>query len=142
MKSRGTTFVVMTHRTSVLAVADKMLVLRDGQTQAFGPRDEVLAALQKASEHKPQQQAQQQVPQQALGPGLRRAREPEYEIHPSFSSAANSRRCCGRSGANSSSWACSAWWPTCCMLTPTLYMLQVYDRVLVSRSELTCWPCR
>ncbi len=31
MKSRGTTFVVMTHRTSVLAVADKMLVLRDGQ---------------------------------------------------------------------------------------------------------------
>ena len=49
MKSRGTTFVVMTHRTSVLAVADKMLVLRDGQTQAFGPRDDVLAALQKAA---------------------------------------------------------------------------------------------
>lgn len=61
MKSRGTTFVVMTHRTSVLAVADKMLVMRDGQMQAFGPRDEVLAALQKA-----QQQAQQ-APQQALG---------------------------------------------------------------------------
>ena len=50
MKSRGTTFVVMTHRTSVLAVADKMLVLRDGQMQAFGPRDEVLAALQKAAQ--------------------------------------------------------------------------------------------
>ena len=50
MKSRGTTFVVMTHRTSVLAVADKMLVLRDGQTQAFGPRDDVLAALQKAAQ--------------------------------------------------------------------------------------------
>jgi len=40
----------MTHRTSVLAVADKMLVLRDGQMQAFGPRDEVLAALQKAAQ--------------------------------------------------------------------------------------------
>ena len=50
MKSRGTTFVVMTHRTSVLAVADKMLVLRDGQMQAFGPLDEVLAALQKAAQ--------------------------------------------------------------------------------------------
>lgn len=50
MKSRGTTFVVMTHRTSVLAVADKMLVLRDGQMQAFGPRDDVLAALQKAAQ--------------------------------------------------------------------------------------------
>ena len=54
LKARGTTFVVMTHRTSVLAVADKMMVLRDGQVQAFGPRDEVLAALQKAA----QQQAQ------------------------------------------------------------------------------------
>ena len=49
-QSRGTTFVVMTHRTSVLAVADKMLVLRDGQMQAFGPRDDVLAALQKAAQ--------------------------------------------------------------------------------------------
>ena len=50
LKSRGTTFVVMTHRTSVLAVANKMLVLRDGITQAFGPRDEVLAALKQAKE--------------------------------------------------------------------------------------------
>ena len=55
-RSRGTTFVVMTHRTSVLAVANKMLVLRDGVQQMFGLRDEVLAALNKAA----QQQAQQQ----------------------------------------------------------------------------------
>ena len=50
LKARGTTFVVMTHRTSVLAVADKMMVLQDGVMQAFGPRDEVLSALKKASE--------------------------------------------------------------------------------------------
>ena len=50
LKARGTTFVVMTHRTSILAVADKMLVLQDGVMQAFGPRDEVLDALKKASE--------------------------------------------------------------------------------------------
>jgi ATP-binding cassette subfamily C exporter for protease/lipase len=50
LKARGTTFVVMTHRTSVLAVADKMLVLSDGAMQGFGARDEVLAALQKAGE--------------------------------------------------------------------------------------------
>ena len=50
LKARGTTFVVMTHRTSVLAVADKMLVLSDGFMQAFGPRDEVLAALKQAAE--------------------------------------------------------------------------------------------
>lgn len=50
LKARGTTFVVMTHRTSVLAVADKMLVLCDGAMQGFGARDEVLAALRKAGE--------------------------------------------------------------------------------------------
>ncbi len=49
-KAQGTTFVIMTHRTSVLAVVDKMLVLRDGQQAAFGPRDEVLAALSKAAQ--------------------------------------------------------------------------------------------
>ena len=52
-KARGTTFVVMTHRTSVLGVADKMLVLRDGAQQAFGPRDQVLAALQQAAQPAP-----------------------------------------------------------------------------------------
>ena len=40
----------MTHRTSVLAVADKMLVMHEGVAQAFGPRDEVLAALKQANE--------------------------------------------------------------------------------------------
>ena len=49
-KARGTTFVIMTHRTSVLSVVDKMLVLRDGQQQAFGARDDVLAALNKAAQ--------------------------------------------------------------------------------------------
>ena len=47
--ARGATVVVITHRTSVLAVAHKMLLIRDGVQQAFGPRDEVLAALQQAA---------------------------------------------------------------------------------------------
>lgn len=47
--ARGATVIVITHRTSVLGVANKMLVLRDGQQQAFGPRDDVLAALSKAA---------------------------------------------------------------------------------------------
>ncbi len=50
LKAIGTTFVVMTHRTSVLAVSDKMLVLKDGQMQLFGARDDVLKALNEAIE--------------------------------------------------------------------------------------------
>ncbi len=53
LKAQGSTFVVMTHRTSVLGVADKMLVLRDGAQQAFGLRDEVLAALKAAQQSRP-----------------------------------------------------------------------------------------
>jgi ATP-binding cassette subfamily C exporter for protease/lipase len=49
-RRQGTTFVVMTHRTSILSVADKILLLVDGQQQAFGPRDEVLAAIRQANE--------------------------------------------------------------------------------------------
>ncbi len=63
LKSRGTTFVIMTHRTSVLAVADKMLILHEGQSRAFGPRDDVLAALAKGN-------AEAQQASQARTPAL------------------------------------------------------------------------
>jgi len=49
LAARGTTFVVMTHRTSVLAVVNKILLLREGQTQLFGPRDDVLKAMNDAA---------------------------------------------------------------------------------------------
>ena len=60
LKQLGTTFVVMTHRTSVLGVADKLLVMREGTQLAFGPRDEVLAAMQKARQ--PEQVAASPAP--------------------------------------------------------------------------------
>jgi ATP-binding cassette, subfamily C, bacterial exporter for protease/lipase len=44
-KARGATQVIITHRTNVLAAVDRVLVLRDGQMQMLGPRDDVLAAL-------------------------------------------------------------------------------------------------
>lgn len=50
-KARGASVVVMTHLPGVLAVADKALVLYGGTQRAFGPRDEVLAALRKANQN-------------------------------------------------------------------------------------------
>jgi ATP-binding cassette subfamily C exporter for protease/lipase len=47
-KQRGCTVVLITHRTSVLALADQLMVLRDGQMEACGPRDEVISALHQA----------------------------------------------------------------------------------------------
>lgn len=48
LKQQNISVVVITHRTSLLAVADRMLLLVNGMVQAYGPRDEVLAALAKS----------------------------------------------------------------------------------------------
>jgi ATP-binding cassette, subfamily C, type I secretion system permease/ATPase len=44
-KARGAIVIMIAHRAGALAVCDKVLVLRDGLQQAFGPRDEVLRKL-------------------------------------------------------------------------------------------------
>lgn len=62
-KQRGCTFVVMSHRASVLAIADKLLLLRDGHQHACGPREDVMAAIRQA-----QAQARDSA-QQAASPG-------------------------------------------------------------------------
>ncbi|MHA6575614.1 type I secretion system permease/ATPase [Pseudomonas yamanorum] len=45
MKALGSTVVLVTHRSSALAQADKLLVLNEGRLQAFGPSQDVLRAL-------------------------------------------------------------------------------------------------
>lgn len=50
LKARGATVIAITHRSTLLPAADKVAVLHDGQVAAFGPRDDVLAALKKANE--------------------------------------------------------------------------------------------
>jgi len=45
LKESGTTLFVVSHRPSILKNIDKLLVMRDGQLQAFGPRDDVMAHL-------------------------------------------------------------------------------------------------
>ena len=45
MKAQGTSVVLVTHRSSALAQADKLLVLEAGRLQVFGPSQQVLRAL-------------------------------------------------------------------------------------------------
>jgi PrtD family type I secretion system ABC transporter len=42
LKKRHVTFVIVSHRPMTLAVVDKILLLRDGVVEAFGPRQEIL----------------------------------------------------------------------------------------------------
>lgn len=48
LKAKGRTVFLITHRPGIVAVADRLLILRNGMVQADGPRDEVLAALRAA----------------------------------------------------------------------------------------------
>lgn len=50
LKELGTTIVVITHRTSIISSVDKLLLLVDGAVQLFGPRDQVLAAIQQRAQ--------------------------------------------------------------------------------------------
>jgi ATP-binding cassette subfamily C exporter for protease/lipase len=45
LKAAGSTVVIVTHKSSPLAVVDKILFMNDGRMQLWGPRDEVLAKL-------------------------------------------------------------------------------------------------
>jgi ATP-binding cassette subfamily C exporter for protease/lipase len=48
LKRRMTTTIIITHRPSVLPVVDKILILREGKIAGFGPRDEVMEAMNQA----------------------------------------------------------------------------------------------
>lgn len=56
LRQRGKTIVLITHRTSIISITNKLLLLRDGVGQLFGPTDQVLAALTQ------QQQSAQKAP--------------------------------------------------------------------------------
>jgi ATP-binding cassette subfamily C protein EexD len=48
-KREGRTLVVVSHRKNVLGLADRVLVMGEGQIALYGDRDKVLAALQEAA---------------------------------------------------------------------------------------------
>lgn len=43
LKDEGVTVLVITHRPAIIAAMDKVLVLREGNTEYFGPKEEFLA---------------------------------------------------------------------------------------------------
>lgn len=53
LKKRGCTLLIVGHRPSTIAQADKVLLLNDGQVQAFGPRNEVLERMHEVSRPRP-----------------------------------------------------------------------------------------
>jgi len=50
LKQRGTTVILITHRTSIISVVDKLLLLADGMLQLYGPREQVLLAIQQRAQ--------------------------------------------------------------------------------------------
>ncbi|HEY8003151.1 MAG TPA: type I secretion system permease/ATPase [Phenylobacterium sp.] len=50
MKSNGATVVIISHKPSIFRAADRMLVLREGRIELFGPRDQVMNRLMKPTE--------------------------------------------------------------------------------------------
>ncbi|MBX9881864.1 MAG: type I secretion system permease/ATPase [Sphingomonas sp.] len=48
-RARGAIVVVITHRSAILSQTTHVLLLRDGRSAAFGPREQVLARLEEAA---------------------------------------------------------------------------------------------
>lgn len=63
LKAKGKTVFLITHRPGAIGAADWLLLLKDGELVASGPRDEVIATLQKA-----QRPARGAEPSSALTP--------------------------------------------------------------------------
>jgi ATP-binding cassette subfamily C exporter for protease/lipase len=50
LKSQGKTVFLISHRPGAVSVADRIVILRDGQVQIQGPRDAVVAAIKAAQQ--------------------------------------------------------------------------------------------
>jgi len=65
LRQRGKTIVLITHKTSILSATNKVLLLNNGDVQAFGLRDQVFAALAQANQNAKLQQEQAAQAKQA-----------------------------------------------------------------------------
>lgn len=74
LKQRGTALVIIGHRPSTLAHADKVLLLKEGVVALYGPRDEVLQQLRKTAVRNA---AEGQNPKEQNAPGQQATAEAE-----------------------------------------------------------------
>ena len=63
LKRRGCALVIVGHRPSTVAQADRIMLVQNGEISLFGPRDEVLLALSQPSQENAPPSPQQQVEQ-------------------------------------------------------------------------------
>ncbi|MCP5243561.1 MAG: type I secretion system permease/ATPase [Burkholderiales bacterium] len=59
LRKRGKTIVLITHRTSIISVTDKLLLLHEGMAKLFGPTKRVLEELKKQQQKQQGQSSQQ-----------------------------------------------------------------------------------
>jgi ATP-binding cassette subfamily C protein len=64
-KARGAAILIVAHRTGILNVADRLLVLRDGQVERQGPRNEIISQMTAAAKAA---QSQSSAPPAGSGP--------------------------------------------------------------------------
>src|SRR5690606_26372510 len=50
---RGVCSVVVAHRAAFMSVANKLMLVRDGRIEAFGPRDQIMKRLNPAASARP-----------------------------------------------------------------------------------------
>lgn len=53
LKKRGAALVIVGHRPSTLALADKIVIMKAGRVEAFGPREEILQRMRAAANARP-----------------------------------------------------------------------------------------
>lgn len=77
IRARGGIAIVIAHRPSAVAAVDQILVLNEGRTQAFGPKQQILhppAAPAPAPAPAPEKSGKQDAPPEAKAPPQRRGR--------------------------------------------------------------------
>ncbi|SFE96675.1 type I secretion system permease/ATPase [Nitrosomonas sp. Nm166] len=63
LRKRGKTIVLITHRTSIVSVTTKLLLLQDGTAKLFGPTNQIIEKLTKQQQEAKKQVAQSQAAQ-------------------------------------------------------------------------------